>query len=171
MEQYKHDNYSRQGQQNKDIILHFVNGNLVADSDKRPIPYIRNCMATIYADEDIGIVDGSDIYIGYNDAQEVWIDVRNFDGSSFEWSNQETGREVVILFYLLTLDREYLLFSNNKKFFCYLAMPKRNPRQDHTGRIPNTHFLTNYWVLDELLQQSKKHLLKCNPRNFDRYGE
>lgn len=164
-------NYSFDKQQTEDIILHFVNGNLVADSDKRTIPYIRNCMVTIYADEDIGIVDGSDIYIGYNDAQEVWIDVRNFDGSSFEWNNQETGREVVVLFYLLTLDREYLLFSSNKNFFCYLAMPKRDPRQDYTGRIPNTHFLTNYRVLNELLQQSKKHLLKCNPRNFDCYGE
>lgn len=146
-----------------DMVLHFVDGRLQLDESTSVSSGILTCLATVYSDETIGDAQDSDITIGYNEKQQVWVVVENAEGR-FEWGNWVTERKVAVLFYLLTYDGEYLLFCNNKNFFCYLTVPRKDPRQDRNGRIPNTHMTSTYYVLDELLEQTNQHYLKTVPK-------
>lgn len=154
-------------EQTESIELHFVNGKLQLDERTSVPSNVLSYKATLYSDEIIGCVDNSDVVIGYNERQQVWVIVKNGDGSSFTWDNWETDRKVAILFYILTYDREYLLFCSNEDFFCYLMIPKTDPRKDFNRRIPNTHLNTTYKVLDELLNQTNQFAFKCIPRRFE----
>lgn len=163
---WQQDN-SNNREQTGDMLLHFVNGNLRLDERTIVPSSVLHYKATIYSEEYIGEVEESDVTIGYNEDQQVWVTVESSDGSSFTWHNWETDRKVVILFYILTYDREYLLYCSNKNFFCYLTIPQKDPRQDRIGRIPNTHLNTTYQVLNELLNQTNPYLLKVIPRWFE----
>lgn len=46
-------------------------------------------------------------------------------------------------------------------------IPKEDPRQEHTGRIPNTHLNTTYKVLDGLLKRTNKYVFKCVSKWFE----
>ena len=156
-------------EQSENIILHFVNGNLQLNESTSAKLHIQCYMATVYADEYIGKIEGSDAVIGYNEEGHVWVTVENADGNRFDWSNWYTGytdRKVIILFYVLAENREYLLYCDPKDFFCYLTIPEKDPRQDHMANIPNTHLNTTYHVLDELLQQTKQYSFKVIPRRL-----
>lgn len=154
-------------EQTEDIVLHFVDGNLQLDERTNVASSVLSYKATLYSDEYIGKPEGSDAMIVYNENQEVWVAVKNSDEGSFTWSNWETERKVTVLFYVLTYDSEYLLYCSNKDFFCYLTIPKEDPRKDRIRRIPNTHFNTTYQVLDELLKQANKYSFKCIPKRFE----
>lgn len=146
-----------------DVILHFVNGRLQFDTRTCAPSGILVSFATIYSDEPIGEMECSDLTIGYNENQQVWVTIQNDSDEYFEWGNWESERKVAVLFYVLTYDSEYLLFCNNKDFFCYLTIPQKDPRRDRNGRIPNSHFQTTYHVLDKLLEQTNRNVLKMIP--------
>lgn len=167
MKQSWHGNNKNYREQTADMTIHFINGFMTAD-EKTAVPSsVLFYKATIYSDEAIGEITDSDIKIGYNENQQVWVTVRNSDGSSFAWDNWERDRKVTVLFYVLMYDGEYLLYCSNTDFFCYLTIPKEDPRENHTGRIPNTHLDTTYKVLDELLIQTNQYFLKCKPRRTE----
>ncbi len=153
----------KQRKQPEKIVLHFINGRLQSGEKTMVNSGIQNCLATIYSDEIIGQIEGSDILLGYNENQQVWVSVKNYDDMEFEWGNWETERKVSILFYLLTYDGEYLMFCSNEHFFCYRTVPQKDPRQNFDRRIPNTHMTETYLVLDELLKLTNENLLKVLP--------
>lgn len=163
MKQPWHGNNKNYREQIDDMVLHFINGFMIMDVRTAVSSPVLFYKATIYSDEHIGEITDSDIMIGYNENQQVWVTVRNSDGSSFEWDNRERDRKVTVLFYVLMYDREYLLYCSNIDFFCYLTIPKEDPRENHTGRIPNMHLDTTYKVLDELLIKTNRNYLKCRP--------
>lgn len=144
------------------MLLHFVNGRLQLRGSTGIASEILTCFATIYSDEDMGMVEKSDITIGYRDDQQVWVTVLNDEGI-FEWGSWETEKKVAVLYYLLVREGEYLLFCSSTDFFCYSAVPRIDPRKDRDGRIANTHMLASYRVLDELLRQTNEHVLKILP--------
>ncbi len=149
--------------QPEEIVLHFINGRLQLGEKTIVCSNIQNCFVTIYSDEIIGQIVGSDVVLGYNEGQQVWVSVKNCDGMCFVWGNWETERKVSILFYLLTYDGEYLMFCNNKDFFCYHAVPQKDPRQNLDRRVPNTHMIATYHVLNDLLGQTNVYSLKVLP--------
>ncbi len=153
----------KQRKQPEKVVLHFINGRLQSGEKTMVNLGIQNCLATIYSDEIIGQIEGSDILLGYNENQQVWVSVKNYDDMEFEWGNWETERKVSILFYLLTYDGEYLMFCNNKDFFCYHAVPQKDPRQNLDRRVPNTHMIATYHVLNDLLGQTNVYSLKVLP--------
>lgn len=153
--------------QTENVVLHFTNGNLQFDERTSVPSNILGCKATIYSDEYIGVLVGSDATIGYNETKEVWVEVNDSDGNKFEWGSWEDDRKVAVLFYVLTYDREYLLYCNEEDFFCYLMIPKEDPRQEHTGRLPNTHLNTTYKVLDGLLKDTNEYVFKCVSKWFE----
>lgn len=144
------------------MILHFVDGRLRLGDSTYVGSGILKCFSTIYSDENIGRVERSDLTIGYNAEKQVWVTVQN-DNGIFEWSNWETERKVTVLLYILSHKGEYLLFCSNKDFFCYSAIPQKDPRQDRDGRIANANTITNYRVIDELLRQTNRYCLKVLP--------
>ena len=148
------------------MLLHFVNGRLQLHGSTGIAAEILTCMATIYSDLDMGIAERSDVTIGYDADQQVWLALRN-DVGSFEWSSWETEKQVAVLFYILAREGEYLLFCSNQDFFCYSAIPKKDPRQDRDGRIANTHILASYRVLDGLLRQTNQYYFKVLPTHLE----
>lgn len=160
------DNSSNR-EQTGDMLLHFVNGNLRLDGRTNVSSHVQLYKAAVYADEYIGEIVGSDLLIGYNENQQIWVEIENDDGNCFSWGNWDTDRKVIVLFYVLTEDGEYLLYGSNKDFFCYFTIPQVDPRQDRVTRIPNMHLNTTYQVLCELLKQTRKHEFKVIPRWFE----
>lgn len=154
------------GEKEKKMILHFVNGRLQLGDSTSVASGILTCLSTIYSDEDMGLAERSDVTIGYNADQQVWVTVQNDEGI-FEWGSWENERKVTVLFYILSRKGEYLLFCSNKDFFCYSASPRKDPRQDRDGRLPNTHMTSTYHVLDELLRETNKHVLKVFPIRYE----
>ena len=112
------------------------------------------------------MVEKSDVMIGYNAERQVWVTVQNDEGI-FEWGSWENERKVTVLLYILSHEGEYLLFCSNKDFFCYSASPRKDPRQDRDGRLPNAHMTSTYHVLDELLRKTNKHVLKVLPIRYE----
>lgn len=167
MKQQWHEDNRSYREQKDDVVMHFINGFMENDEKTSVSSPVLFYKATIYSDEYIGEIADSDIMIGYNENQQVWVTVKNSDGSSFAWDNWESDRKVTVLFYVLLYDREYLLYCSNTDFFCYLTIPKEDPRGNHIGRIPNTHLNATYKVLDELLTQTNQFFLKCKPRRIE----
>ncbi len=150
----------------REMVLHFVNGRLQLDESTSVSSKFLTCFATVYSDENMGMAESSNVTIGYNEDQQVWVTVQNDEGR-FEWGSWETERKVAVLFYVLAYEGEYLLFCSNKNFFCYSAIPQKDPRQNRDGRIPNAHMNATYHVLDELLRQTNQHTLKVLPVWFE----
>lgn len=154
------------GEKRQEVILRFVNGRLRLGDSTYVGSGILTCMATVYSDVDMGIAERSDVMIGYDADQQVWMTIRN-DNDIFEWGSWENERKLTVLLYILSREGEYLLFCSNKDFFCYSAIPKKDPRQDRDGRISNTHMLASYRVLDELLRQTNQYYLKVLPTQLE----
>lgn len=156
----------KHGEKRQEVILRFVNGRLRQGDSTYVGSGILTCMATIYSDMEMGVVERSDVTIGYDTDQQMWVAVHNDEGI-LEWSSWEAERKVTILLYILSREGEYLLFCSNKDFFCYSAIPKKDPRQDRDGRIANTHMLASYRVLDDLLRQTNQYYFKVLPTHLE----
>ena len=139
MKQPWHGNNKNYREQIDDMVLHFINGFMIMDERTAVSSPVLFYKATIYSDEHIGEITDSDIMIGYNENQQVWVTVRNSDGSSFEWDNRERDRKVTVLFYVLL-------------YTCYIAailissVISRFRKKIH-GKIIQGEFRTCIWIL------------------------
>lgn len=154
-------NHKGQAGQGESMEMHFENGFMYPYKQTGILSTVQYYAATIYSDEYIGQVQGSEARIMYNENEQVGVFVESENGCRFCWNNREVDRNVAILAHVLLPDREYLLYSSNTDFFCYLIIPEDDPRQNHPEKITNTHFNATYRVLDKLLAQANPHVFKC----------